>query len=156
MKDGFGQATYYKKLMSIPKSGIYGLRLRVDTAFRAFMFQDGERPKLVAKMGKLGRFQKVPQQGDPLFTVPLKKGNYHFVIQVQNYDYADGVIWKSPTLQIYREAVRVWNAEAFSEIMAFGIILIITIYNIFLYFNRREGRHICGLPLFVPQSFYEF
>ena len=143
LKSGQGSLTYHLILENLNAEDDLSLRLRADTAFQVFFFRDGEPPKLIKEIGHISNDadQRIPQIANPILRLPASDyGTYHLVIQVQNYFYSNGGIWQIPTIQAYDQGFQTWNTAQLLEIIAIGIVFILTCYNLAVFFQRREEK----------------
>lgn len=130
------------RLHNIPE-GEYGLRLRADTAAEVYVLpvQGQGSVQQVLKIGRAGSdaASTVPAIADPLgrFRIPAA-GDYWILINAANYHYKEGMIWRRPMIGSYAEMHRSWLLEIVQENFVFGIIVILTIYNLALFINRPE------------------
>ena len=141
VRTGRGSVTYYRLLKNLPSNYQFGMRYRADTSSKVYFYRVGSRPSQVAEFGKVTNNPRhhFPQLIDPLVKLKSqKKGDYFIVIQVQNYFYDEGGIWRAPTLDSWQEAEKTWQIELLSEIFTIGMIFILTAYNFVLFFYRRE------------------
>jgi hypothetical protein len=114
------------QLRHIPE-GEYGLRLRADTAADVYLIpmQGSGSIQHVLKLGHAGRNaeETIPAVADPLgrFRIPAN-GDYWLLINVANYHYKEGMIWRRPTIGSYSTMHRSWLLEIVQENIVFGII----------------------------------
>jgi PAS domain-containing protein len=130
------------QLRGIPE-GEYGLRLRADTSAEVYIIPMNGQGKIqkVLSIGRAGKDEAstIPAVADPLghFRIPAA-GDYWILVNAANYHYKEGMIWRRPMIGSYEVMHRSWLLEIVQENFAFGIIAILTIYNLALFFNRTE------------------
>jgi PAS domain-containing protein len=149
------------QLRNIPE-GEYGLRLRADTAVDVYIMpMNGEgKIQLAMKLGHPGAnaASTIPAVADPLgqFRIPAT-GDYWILINAANYHYKEGMIWRRPMIGSYSLMHRSWLLEIVQENFVFGVIAILTIYNLALFFNRPEDASnlwLAGYCFFALMRFF--
>lgn len=135
--DGKGYGTYYFKV-KVDKYDHYGLNTRdVSTAYRIWV--NGE---LLAEKGKVS---KKPDDARPAYSnhslsFHSVDNEVELVMQVSNYDYADGGILNSLIFGKQNDLHAYNSRTLFLEILLLGFILIMAIYHLGLYVHYKHEK----------------
>ncbi|NRA62840.1 MAG: hypothetical protein HRU19_00070 [Pseudobacteriovorax sp.] len=137
---GFGSMTFHIELKQL-KSDL-GMKFRADSASKVIFYREGSVPRVIDEIGVVALPEgHVPKIAARYHRLPVSiAGDYHLIIQVQNFDYHDGLIWQIPTIANYTTGYRSWKADLILEFFAFGILFILTFYNICIYVQRAQER----------------
>ena len=140
--DGIGEQSFVTIIQGVQEEWHQlSLQFRADTAARVYFFPVGERPLYSGGVGVVSNDRKwhQPQIKDELLKLPVSKsGDYFLIIQVQNVHNSNGVIWQGPIIGQYHSAYFYWHLNRIIEAIAIGVILILTLWYLFMYLHRRQ------------------
>jgi len=141
---GEGFATYRTRLKVKYSEKTFGIKM-IDAATAYRLFVNG---RMIAENGVVS---EKPASGFPLhrpLTVPFKldkpetgdDADVEIVIHVSNFHHVKGGLWESVRFGYYDEISRLRDKNIGIEMFLFGFILIMVIYHIGLYAQRREDK----------------
>jgi len=137
---GTGVATYRLRVKTaVPAGTIIGLRIRTaSSAYKLFI-----NDKLKASAGKLGvNYSEEEGEYTPktvFFSVPDKQ--FDIIIQVSNFHYARGGLWESIYIGDSDNIQKLENRLVFREALLLGVLLIIALFYLTVYFLLRDLRY---------------
>lgn len=135
---GTGYATYRLSVKTTAGGKALGLKIRtMSTAYRIYI--DGT---LVASAGTVGRSAdtSAPQYLPQTVSFTPASNEFEIIVQVTNFVYSRGGIWRSITLGTDRQIRALSNRIARMESFCFSALLIMACYHLLLYRTRKENK----------------
>jgi HPt (histidine-containing phosphotransfer) domain-containing protein len=122
-----------------------GLRLKANSAYSVYWMDSsaGEAWQAVIQVGIPGSSPEasVPHIDDYVGRIKVSgTGPYYLVIHISGFHYTHASIWSVPTLGPFHTMSRQLQLQSFVEIIAFGMILIMCIYNFSLFIRHPGNR----------------
>ena len=157
---GFG--TYLLRIKGLHDAKkILGFTMRADTAFKAYLFKSDQpdRALPLASLGVPGTSEatSIPQVGEPLKAFWLgETGVYYLLIHVSNFHWSMGGIWGAPVIGDFEAMERSRNFKWLSDLFVIGMLFIMGVYNLSLYFNRKEDTSSLWLAGFIIVTWLRF
>jgi HPt (histidine-containing phosphotransfer) domain-containing protein len=138
-----------------------GLRLRADTAYHIYWTNlSADQPwQRVMEAGTPGRSaaESVPFLADGLARLPYSgPGDYALVIHLSGFHYSDANIWKAPVIGDYNRLESSYFLQLVTTLLVVGMILIMAIYYLSLFFHHREDRSSLWLTIFTFVVFLRY
>jgi signal transduction histidine kinase len=122
-----------------------GLRLKANSAYNVYWMDpsEGEAWQPVIQVGLPGSSPEssVPHIDDYVGRIKVSgTGPFYLVIHISGFRYTHASIWSVPTLGPFNKMSRQLQLQSFVEIIAFGMILIMCIYNFSLFIRHPGNR----------------
>jgi hypothetical protein len=143
--DSYG--TYLLKVTGWPEDlQDIGLELKVDSAYRAYMF-DEQATGEITPMSEVGRVGKSTAEEIPQIATRLGRYRppadavtkaHYIMIHVSNFHYRTGGLWREPIMDRYQHFETLSQFSLVEETFILGMILIMAIYNFSLTIHRWE------------------
>lgn len=142
---GHGYATYRVNILNTYQ-GVLGLKVPdFGTAFHLIV--DGETLLESGRPG-IDAESTIPKYNPSIVTFSPKGNRVEVVVQISNFDHRLGGLWLPMYLGTADQLNNLRESQLARDLILFGSILILGLYNLALYFLRRENRSSLFLGLF--------
>jgi HPt (histidine-containing phosphotransfer) domain-containing protein len=156
----WGTAYIVLKNLNLPR-GDLGLRIRADSAYHIYWGKISATGRWSQVMGAgtpgKSAAESIPAVADGLGRLPYDgPGNYLLMVHLSGFHYSDTNIWKAPVLADYARSERTYMLQLIMTLFVGGMIFILAIYYLSLYFQRREDRASLWLAAFTSLVFLRY